>query len=92
MAHEIDFTTGTAAMAYTSETPWHGLGQAANRAATQLEAAELAANEPAAPAEAEHTLEATTPPACLPVGMAGATTGEPGAATPKRLGLVSAAI
>jgi len=26
MAHEIDFTTGTAAMAYTGETPWHGLG------------------------------------------------------------------
>ena len=26
IAHEIDFTTGTAAMAYTGETPWHGLG------------------------------------------------------------------
>jgi len=26
MAHEIDFTTGTAAMAYTGETPWHELG------------------------------------------------------------------
>jgi len=26
MAHEIDFTTGTAAIAYTGETPWHGLG------------------------------------------------------------------
>jgi len=26
MAHEIDFSTGTAAMAYTGETPWHGLG------------------------------------------------------------------
>ena len=26
MAHEIDFSTGTAAMAYVGETPWHGLG------------------------------------------------------------------
>ena len=26
MAHEIDFSTGMAAMAYTGETPWHGLG------------------------------------------------------------------
>jgi len=28
MAHMIDITTGTAAMAYTGATPWHGLGQA----------------------------------------------------------------
>ncbi len=28
MAHMIDTTTGTAAMAYTGVTPWHGLGQA----------------------------------------------------------------
>jgi len=28
MAHMIDTTTGTAAMAFTGETPWHGLGQA----------------------------------------------------------------
>ena len=28
MAHMIDTTTGTAAMAYTGKTPWHGLGQA----------------------------------------------------------------
>jgi phage/plasmid-like protein (TIGR03299 family) len=28
MAHMIDTTTGTAAMAYTGATPWHGLGQA----------------------------------------------------------------
>ena len=27
MAHEIDMTTGTAAMAYVGEMPWHGLGQ-----------------------------------------------------------------
>lgn len=28
MAHMIDTTTGSAAMAYTGKTPWHGLGQA----------------------------------------------------------------
>jgi phage/plasmid-like protein (TIGR03299 family) len=28
MAHMIDTTTGTAAIAYAGETPWHGLGQA----------------------------------------------------------------
>ena len=28
MAHMIDTTTGTAAMAYAGNTPWHGLGQA----------------------------------------------------------------
>lgn len=28
MAHEIDMTTGKAAMAYVGDTPWHGLGQA----------------------------------------------------------------
>lgn len=27
MAHEIDFSTGKAAVAWTNETPWHGLGQ-----------------------------------------------------------------
>lgn len=27
MAHQIDTTTGKAAIAYTGETPWHGLGQ-----------------------------------------------------------------
>lgn len=27
MAHELDFTTGKAAMAYVGDTPWHGLGQ-----------------------------------------------------------------
>lgn len=27
MAHEIDMTTGKAAMAYVGEKPWHGLGQ-----------------------------------------------------------------
>lgn len=27
MAHEIDTTTGQAAMAYVGQTPWHGLGQ-----------------------------------------------------------------
>lgn len=27
MAHMIDTTTGTAAMAYAGKTPWHGLGQ-----------------------------------------------------------------
>lgn len=27
MAHEIDFTTGKAAMAYVGDTPWHGHGQ-----------------------------------------------------------------
>ena len=26
MAHEIDMTTGTAAIAYVGEKPWHGLG------------------------------------------------------------------
>lgn len=28
MAHEIDFTTGRAAIAYTGKVPWHGFGQA----------------------------------------------------------------
>ena len=27
MAHMIDTTTGTAAMAYVGQTPWHSLGQ-----------------------------------------------------------------
>jgi len=34
MAHMIDTTTGTAAMAYTGKTPWHGLGQALTAGAT----------------------------------------------------------
>lgn len=27
MSHELDFTKGVAAIAYTGETPWHGFGQ-----------------------------------------------------------------
>jgi phage/plasmid-like protein (TIGR03299 family) len=27
MSHDIDFSTGKAAMAYVGETPWHGLGE-----------------------------------------------------------------
>ena len=27
MAHDIDTTTGTAAIAYMGDTPWHKLGQ-----------------------------------------------------------------
>ena len=27
MAHQLDLTTGKAAMAYVGDTPWHGLGQ-----------------------------------------------------------------
>lgn len=34
MAHEIDMTTGRAAMAYIGETPWHGLGQQLTEGAT----------------------------------------------------------
>ena len=34
MAHMIDTTTGTAAMAYSGKTPWHGLGQALTPDAT----------------------------------------------------------
>lgn len=36
MAHELDFTTGKAAFAYAagSETPWHGLGQTVDPAAS----------------------------------------------------------
>jgi phage/plasmid-like protein (TIGR03299 family) len=34
MAHMIDTTTGTAAMAYAGKTPWHGLGQALTAGAT----------------------------------------------------------
>ena len=34
MAHMIDTTTGTAAMAYTGKTPWHGLGQCLTPGAT----------------------------------------------------------
>ena len=34
MAHMIDQTTGRAAMAFTGQTPWHGLGQALTPGAT----------------------------------------------------------
>ena len=34
MAHMIDTTTGTAAIAYAGKTPWHGLGQALTPDAT----------------------------------------------------------
>lgn len=34
MSHEIDETTGTAAIAYVGETPWHGLGKALTADAT----------------------------------------------------------
>lgn len=34
MAHEIDFTTGRAGMAYVGETPWHGLGEQLEDGAT----------------------------------------------------------
>jgi hypothetical protein len=27
MAHEIDFSTGTPAIAYVGKTPWHGYGE-----------------------------------------------------------------
>lgn len=27
MSHDLDHTTGKAAMAYIGETPWHGLGE-----------------------------------------------------------------
>ena len=39
MAHELDFTTGQAAIAYVSgsPTPWHGLGQTVDPAAPILE-------------------------------------------------------
>jgi phage/plasmid-like protein (TIGR03299 family) len=30
MSHELDFTKGDAAIAYTGETPWHGFGQKLN--------------------------------------------------------------
>ena len=30
MSHELDFTKGVAAIAYTGETPWHGYGQLLN--------------------------------------------------------------
>jgi phage/plasmid-like protein (TIGR03299 family) len=30
MSHELDFTKGVAAIAYTGETPWHGYGQRLN--------------------------------------------------------------
>lgn len=33
MAHEIDFSTGKAGMAYVGETPWHGLGQELSKGA-----------------------------------------------------------
>jgi len=68
------------------------------------EAVDLAANDPALPAEAEPSLEATTAAPVAPCGdaepalandttqPAGGDTGEPGATGGKRLGLVSAAI
>ena len=34
MAHEIDFSTGRAAMAYIGQTPWHGLGRRLEEGAT----------------------------------------------------------
>ena len=34
MAHMIDTTTGTAAIAYAGKTPWHGLGQALTEGAS----------------------------------------------------------
>jgi len=34
MAHEIDTTTGRAAMAYIGQTPWHGLGRRLEEGAT----------------------------------------------------------
>lgn len=34
MAHEIDFSNGSAAMAYVGKTPWHGLGHALTAGAT----------------------------------------------------------
>jgi phage/plasmid-like protein (TIGR03299 family) len=34
MAHELDFSNGRANIAYTGETPWHGLGQALTPDAT----------------------------------------------------------
>ena len=30
MSHELDFTKGDAAIAYTGDTPWHGFGQRLN--------------------------------------------------------------
>jgi phage/plasmid-like protein (TIGR03299 family) len=34
MSHELDMTTGKAAMAYTGETPWHKLGERLERGAS----------------------------------------------------------
>lgn len=42
MAHELDFSTGRAAMAYTGSTPWHGLGTQLEKGAPIEEWAEAA--------------------------------------------------
>jgi len=42
MAHEIDFSTGKAAIAYSGETPWHKLGTKVDNMMTSAEALEFA--------------------------------------------------
>ena len=42
MAHRISNVTGTNEMFYTGDTPWHGLGQKLDKAATSKEAIEAA--------------------------------------------------
>ncbi len=42
MAHELDFTKGKAAIAYTGETPWHTFGTRFKKAFTSEEALEAA--------------------------------------------------
>jgi phage/plasmid-like protein (TIGR03299 family) len=42
MSHELDLTTGKAAMAYRGEVPWHGLGQTIPSGASVGEIRELA--------------------------------------------------
>jgi len=42
MAHEIDMTTGSAAIAYYGETPWHGLGKKMDGMMTSEEALKAA--------------------------------------------------
>ena len=44
MSHEIDETTGKAAVAYVGETPWHGLGQQVPKGAS-IEEIEQAGGE-----------------------------------------------
>lgn len=41
MAHNLNILDGVASMAYTGETPWHGLGQRADSAMTSQQAMEL---------------------------------------------------